>query len=275
MKKLIILSVVMIILAGCGPKPEVEYAGTVYPVDLKVEVNHERMDLSWRTVGDGAISGYHIYISPEPLAAGYPGPEIDASVPTYNVTPFPGDTDPDDGIENFEATQLENGVRYFVTVRIVYPDQTVSRPSNEVVAVCGAKGDIELTVRYQSEQDGYSFELNKYVRADAIENDLYFFSKDGVDYLASPKRLDGFIRDTRFVVLPYRGSLKEVLSRVGDAELSGDTDQVEVSIGDWILLFCEGHSHAYVNVKGLEGTAKDRRVKLFFAYSALAEELWP
>jgi len=275
MKKLIVLLVAMIILGGCGPKPGVEYAGTVYPVDLKVEVNHERMDLSWRTVGDGAISGYHIYISTEPLAANYPGVEIDASVPTYNVVPFPGDTDPDDGIEHFEATHLDNGVRYFVTVRVVYPDQTVSRPSNEVIVACGAQGDIDLSVRYQSEQDGYSFELNKYVRADAIENDLYFFSKDGVDYLASPKRLDGFIRSTGFVILPYSGSLKEVISKIGDTLLSDDTDQVKVSVGDWLLLYCEGHTHAYVNVKGLEGAGKDRRVKLFFAYSALAEELWP
>ena len=273
MKKLLTLLVAMIILGGCGPKPGVKYAGTVYPVDLKVEVNHERMDLSWRTIGDGAISGYNIYISTEPLAANYPGVEIDPSVPIYNATPFPGDTDPDDGIENFEATHLDNGVRYFVTVRVVYPDQTVSRPSNEVVAVCGAKGDIELSVRYQSEQDGYSFELNKYVRADAIENDLYFFSKDGVDYLASPNRLDGFIRSTGFVVLPYSGSLKEVISKIGDTKLSDDTDQVKVSVGDWLLLYCEGHTHTYVKVKSFEGTGKDRRVKLFFAYSALAEDL--
>ncbi len=278
MKRMTIAIMGLLMCVGCGgpkTKPGLDLSGSVYPVDLRVEVNHERMDLSWRTVGDGTKSGYNIYISEWPLGNDYPGPSIPDSIPTYNTTPFPGDTEPDDGIEHFEATGLQNGERYFVTVRVVYPDQSVSRPSNQVMAACGTRREIELSVRFRSDEDGFAFESDKYVRADAEANDLYFFSKDGVDYLGSPSRLDNFIRTTGFLILPYRGSFVEMLSKVGDYDLRNDTDQVEISVGDWVLLFFDGDTHAYVNVKEFVGVGKDRRVKLFVAYAALAEELSP
>lgn len=274
MKKLLLITSILALLAGCGPRPSAEYTGTVFPVDLAVEVNDRQMTLSWHKVGDGPIAGYHIYISPEPLTAKYPDSEIDPSVDTYDVTPFPGDTNPDDGIEYFEATGLDNGVRYYVSVRVVYPDRSVSKPSNEIEAVCGPRGEIELAIRYQSDHDGYSFEKNDYVRADDSDNDLYFFAKDGIDYLGSPRRLSGFINDTRFLVLPYRGSLKEICSRVAESKLTATEDQVEVSMGDWVLLECQGGTHVLVNVRTVEGSGKNRRVNLFFAYSALVGEVF-
>lgn len=274
MKKLaVVVIVALTVCVGCGgPKPREESVGAVYPVDLKVEVNHEMMTLSWRTSSDAAISGYNIYISPVPLALDFPGSYIDTLIEPFNPTPFPGDTNPDDGIQFYEATHLDNAVRYFVTVRVVYPDQSVSRPSNEVIVACGARTDIELAVRYQSDNDGYAFAQNQYVRADAAGNDLYFFSKDGVDYLGSPKRLDNFIRDTRFVALPYKGSLEEILAVVGNADLSEAVDQAEIFKGDWFLLYLDDDRHAYVKVKGLTESGKDRRVQLFVAYAAMATE---
>ncbi|MCX6833610.1 MAG: fibronectin type III domain-containing protein, partial [candidate division Zixibacteria bacterium] len=205
----------VLVLAGCGPVTVRQSSETPLPTetrkqvsiaDLRVSVNDKSMIVSWKRIGQGAISGYNIYISERPLFALYPDAHVDSSIAPYNATPFPGDTNPEDSVENFEATHLENGVKYFVTVRVVFPDGLVSRPSSEVTVVCGPRGEIELPIRYQSSPDGYSFEKNAYTDANSTDNDLYFYSKDGRDYLASPRRLDGFINDTRFLVLPFRGS---------------------------------------------------------------------
>ena len=272
MKKSLLL--LLVLIGGCGPKPVPETARTVFPVDLNVDVNDEAMTLSWKKSGNGPISGYNIYISEEPLVALYPGPAIDPKVETYNATPFPGDTNPDDGIEYFDATKLDNGIKYYVSVRVVYPDQSVSKPSNEVIAVCGPRGEIELAVRFQDGNDGFSFDRNEYVDADAVDNDLYFFSKDGVDYLASPKRLDGFINDTRFQVLPYKGEYADVSAEVTKMSPSLREDQVVVKKGDWVLLQCASKSYALVKVLEFSGRDADRSVKLFYAYSTLVGEIF-
>ena len=125
----------------------------------------------------------------------YPGATLPSSVKPFNPTPFPGDTNPDDGVEHFTAEGLQNGVTYYVTIRTVYPDGTLSPPSREVGVVCNPRGEVEISIRYESEHDGYSFAGDRYVRADTDENDLYFFSKDGIDYIASPDRLDGFLKN--------------------------------------------------------------------------------
>ena len=53
MKKLLLITSILALLAGCGPRPSAEYTGTVFPVGLAVEVNDRQMTLSWRKVGDG------------------------------------------------------------------------------------------------------------------------------------------------------------------------------------------------------------------------------
>ena len=273
MKRLLLIFLLLAV-AGCGPRPGDEYAAGVYPVDLSVAVDDKQMILAWETRGEGAIAGYNIYISDDPLVARYPGAAIDSSVEIFNRTPYPGDTNPDDGREYLEAAGLDTGVRYYESVRVVYPDRSVSRPTAEVEAICGPRGEIELAIRYQSDRDGYSFEENNYVRADASRNDLYFFSRDGVDYLGSPRRLSGFINDTRFLILPYRGSFDEVRARVAESKLTATADQVEISPGDWVLLKSNSGAHALVNVKRLSGDGRDRRVSLFFAYSALVGDIF-
>jgi hypothetical protein len=274
MKKLLWSSTLLLLLAACGPKPGSETARNVYPVDLKVTVDDEAMTLSWKKQGDGNISGYNIYISEEPLVAKYPGPAIDPEVETYNVQPFPGDTNPEDGIEYFDAKALENGVRYYVSVRVVYPDGSVSKPTEEVEAVCGPRGEIELAIRYQGEHDGYSFKMNEYVEADGVANDLYFFNRGDAYFLGSPKRLSGFINDTRFLKLPFAGSYAEVAEQLASTKMTATDDQVEIAPGDWLLLECNGGTHALVNVREIDGAGRDARVTLFFAYSAIVGEIF-
>jgi len=274
MKRTLVALTLIVAGVSCGPKPERGYVGGAYPTDLTIEVNDKQMALSWRKVGEGSIAGYNIYVSERPLAALYPGGSIDSSVETYNTTPFPGDTIPEDGVEHFDATGLENGVRYYVTVRVVYPDRSVSRPSNEVMAACGPRGEIVLSVRYSGEFDGYSFEQNEYVPADDVDNDLYFWSKDDIDYLVSPRRLSDFINDTRFLVLPYSGIYKEVAARLAESKLTATDDRVEISLGDWVLVSCGRGTHALLRVTELTGSGQNRQVTLFFVYSALVGEMF-
>lgn len=274
MKRLSVLLLVLSVLISCGPKPAMEVARTSYPADLTVTVNDEKMTVSWIRQGDGSISGYNIYISTEPLVEKYAGDQIDPSIAPFNSTPFPGDTNPEDGVEQFEASGLDNGVKYYVSVRVVYPDQTVSKPTAEVISVCGPRGRIELAGRYFGEPGGFSFAENSYVDPDAIINDLYYFHKDDIDYLNSPKRLDAFINDTRLMVLPYKGSIEEVTARVVAEGLTPTADNVTVKVGDWVLLKCNNDTYALVNVLAFEGIEKSRRVILSYAYTPLLGEIF-
>jgi hypothetical protein len=281
MKLVIGIALAVVVLSGCQPQPVVEEKPVVVEtptvskvtvVDLSVEPNHRKLDLTWRKLGQGLIAGYNIYISERPLAALFPGDSIDPTIASFNTTPFPGDTIPEDGIEHFEADNLDNGVRYYVSVRAVYPDRSLSAPSNEVISSCGARGDFELAQRHSGGLDGYSFEKNEYVACDDKACDLYFYSKEGRDYLASPSRLDAFIHRTNFMVLPWRGVYSEVAARLGEAKMTPTADQVEVTLGDWVLLKCTGGAYALVNVREFKGTGLQRQAVLSFAYNSLVGE---
>ncbi|MFZ5979204.1 MAG: hypothetical protein ACOYVF_01095, partial [Candidatus Zixiibacteriota bacterium] len=151
MRKLLALLLVSGLLFSCGgpPKEKIVASTNTFAYDLNVEVDHQQMTLSWLLNKRGLISGYNIYISETPLAAKYPGPSLPESIKPYNSTYFPGDENPADGIEYFTAEGLEDGVKYYVTVRVVMADRSLSEPSNEVVAVCGARSEFDLAFRYR------------------------------------------------------------------------------------------------------------------------------
>jgi hypothetical protein len=275
--------IVFLAFSACGPKPikttpqetpvstgEASY--TAYADSVSVDVNDRQMTVAWVKRGAGAISGYNIYISPEPLARESANSVTVQSVQPNNDIPFPGDTEPEDGVEHYVAVGLENGVKYYVSVRVAYPDGTLSRRSNEVLAVCGPRGEIALAPRYQGENDGWSFETNRYVRADDTNNDVYFFSKGGVEYLASPDRLNGFLNAGKFVVLPYHGALRAVAQELMQSKIMASEDQVQVTEGDWVLLTRTNGRNALLNVVRISGAEKDRKITLTFAYCTLVGE---
>ena len=271
---LLLLLVAVSFWLSCGPgKVPDETADKCYPEDLRVDVNSHVMDISWKNSCDQLISGYNIYISDEPLAAAYPGSDLPESVTPFNPAVYSGDTNPDDGVEHFIAERLENGRKYYVSVRTVYPDRALSRPSEELVAVCGPRGEIELSIRYKSNQDGFSFEQNQYVRADDSGNDLVFYSKDGEDYIDAPSRLNGFIKANRIQKTPLSGSLDQV--RRPAVRLKGEPteDRVAVQKGDWLWVRTPDGANALVKVLDIYGAGGDRKIKLFFAYSPLAGEM--
>ncbi len=251
----------MTLLAGisCGPpQPGAEQRASCRPEALTVEAGDGAMTIAWKVECPRLISGYNIYISEQPLSG-------DDSQP-FNATVYPGDTDPDDGVVQYDARGLDNGVRYYVSARVVFPDQSLSAPSVEVAAVCGRRGEIELATRYSSEQDGYSFAQNQYVRADDLNNDLYFYSKDGIDYLASPIRLDGFLRNNRLMLLSVNGDLETAKHQLASIDSEPRDDRVAVREGDWVwIVTAEGH-HALVQVRNLTVDGNKGTVALFFAY---------
>jgi hypothetical protein len=259
------LFVVLCASLGCGPgKVEEEDRAPVRLYDFDVNPDHERLTLSWRLQGSALISGYNVYISEQPAFEG---------TEPYNNAPFPGDTDPNDGVEYYNAEGLRNGVKFYVSVRVVYPDGSLSEPTPEETVVCGGRGTVALSVRYKSDEDGFSFDQNRSVRADADENDLYFYSKDGEDFLASPVRLNGFLRDTRLTVLPFKGTIDEVAEALEETPIAATEERVKVASGSWVLAQTASGGHALLHIDQLTGKEADRVVTISYAYSPLAGEI--
>ncbi|RME25846.1 MAG: hypothetical protein D6800_07170 [Candidatus Zixiibacteriota bacterium] len=264
----------LLVLAGCQPGTE----GTtpnVYPYDLHVEVADHTMTVSWKRHGNAAIAGYNIYLSEQPLVTKYPGNKLPPDIKPFNRVVFPGDTNPDDGIEHFIAKHLENGKRYYVSVRVVFPDRSLSKPTAEIAAACGPRGTITLGNRYVVQPDGYSFVKDTFVKVDGLENDIYFFSKDAqTNYLSSPHRLGGFLRHTRLAALPYRGTLEEVLAQLQTHPVTEFDDRVKVTKGMWLYGKTDEGYPLLLHVLDLTGSGTERRVTLFYALSMVKDTVF-
>lgn len=270
---IIFLILAMIFSFGCGPKKVTdERSSGCQPNDLQVDVNSGTMDVYWKSDCDRLISGYNIYIAENPLVKDYPGSDIPEAVKPFNSSPYAGDTDPDDGVEHFIAEGLEDGKKYFVSVRVVNPDLTMSKPSNEVMAICGPSGEIELSIRYKSEHDGFSLERGEYVRADAVDNDIYFFSDSQGDYLNSPAKLTGFLKENLLAKLSLKGAFRDIRGKIPQALSNPDKQKVAVKKGDWLHLRTPEGANAVINVLGISGNGEDRRIKLYFVFNPLPGE---
>ncbi len=264
----LLLSTFIVILAalnGCAPSKTTSVeevtpptVSDVKPVDLTVIPDDQGMTVEWKRKGDGLISGYNIYITDEQ--------QVGDSARPFNFEPYPGDTNPDDGIETFKAEGLENGKRYFVSVKVIRPDRSLSPSSNQASTICGPRGEIVIESRYSGEHDGYALAENQYVRAFAKSNDLYFYSTNGFDYLASPSRLDGFNRKSLFSKLSVKGSLSEIRTAVSKLKVNPDSERAELKIGDWILIRTADSHNGLLKVLGFEGEGKARKAILEFAF---------
>ncbi|MEW5993204.1 MAG: hypothetical protein AB1744_02270, partial [Candidatus Zixiibacteriota bacterium] len=119
------IAVALILVCGCGPRKRVSEKAVLCRVfDTRVDVNDRRMTVSWKWDCPDLISGYYVYISRKPLVGRYPGPHLPDEIAPFNRIPFPGDTEPGDDTEYFEADGLENGLKYYVSVRVLIPDRS-------------------------------------------------------------------------------------------------------------------------------------------------------
>ncbi len=280
--KIMVMAYLLLQMSCAPPRPAVPRAveaptekarATVRPADLVVEPGDGKMTLIWAKAGAGLMSGYNIYTFSAPISG---DAIVSAALDTLkplNLVPYPGDTNPDDNLESFEADNLENGVKYYAFVRVIYPDRSLSVPSNVATTVCGPRGSIDLAARFQSDHDGYSLLKNRYVRADASDNDILFFTKDGRDYLASPGRLDGFLRKTTLTLLPVEGGVAEVRQYLRGHQVTTEEDRLQVKTGSWVLLQTIEGYHALLKVLDVTGRGKERHLRATFAVCPLADEL--
>jgi len=277
----IIASLVLAFAFGCGPKKPAVTSETglppvthpdIRPVELQVVAGNGTMTVRWKQQGTGVISGYNIFISREPITLKTPQLASAVAVAPHNTTVYPGDTNLEDEAIEYIAYGLDNGVKYYVSVRVVYPDQSMSKPSNEVLAVCGPRGEFTLTMRYKAENDGFSLVTGRHVRADASTNDLYFFSKDGVDYLASPTRLNAYLRKTSFSLVRAGGQFDDIRQRLaaGKGTIGNGTDKIGISTGNWLLVTTAENYSALIQVKGLTGQNDAHSVTLWYALCPMA-----
>jgi hypothetical protein len=248
-------------MSGCAPAPKTVVTPPVVeekkvtpslPVELKLFPGDRKMTVQWKVTGDEVISGFDIFIVDHPVANDAATSPAGKITP-YNPSAYPGDTNPDDGVEEFPAEQLVNGVKYWVWVRIVHPDGTLSAPTEVKGAVCGPRGEFELKPRFQSGQDGFSLMKGTGTKADGSDNDLYLYDKDGTTYLASPSRLNGYLHVTKFKALPFKGDLKSVRESVLSLNSVPIEDKTAISSGQWLWIVTADGFNALLQIKELKG----------------------
>ncbi|PKK82805.1 MAG: hypothetical protein CVT49_11470 [candidate division Zixibacteria bacterium HGW-Zixibacteria-1] len=265
---------VILILAlsvGCGAPPQkiTKLIPTeCTPMNLTVQPNDRQLYLKWNTDCPDSIllSGYYIYISDKPLYEKYGQGKPPRSPKPFNDAVYPGDTDPEDKFETITIDNLDNGVEYYVSVRTVLADQSVSMSSNEVGIICRPEGEFILAFRYSDLNDGFSFALGTAIRADGEENDLYFYSKDGVDYIASPHRLNGFLRKSDFYSL---GKTKDIYQYPEFTLDIPPVDRMPVREGESYLVKTAEGNFAKMRIEGIAGEGKSRAMKIRYIYQTI------
>jgi len=256
------------IFSGCGKAPregEEIIRTDCTPRNLKVQPNSGQFMLMWDPGCPDSImiSGYYVYLEQKPIDDKYHATALPKSIKPYNETVYPGDTDPDNKIETMLINDLQNGREYYVSVRTVFPDGSISVSSNEVTAIPRPEGTFTLSFRYSDTTDGFSFALGNYVRADGDLNDIYFYSKDGIDYIASPHRLNGFLRHSEF----YSLGKTDDIYQYSDLNLDiPPVDKMPVRIGESYLVKTADDKFAKLRVMDVKGEGKERTLKLKYIY---------
>ena len=271
---LAIIAILSFILIHCGP-PKTDYElprKTCAPSNLTVQPGDSSMLLKWDTgcTDNIVLTGYNIYIQSKPLNEKYQYRDLPSKIKPYNSGPYPGDTDPEDSYETINIGNLENGVEYFVTVRAAYADRGHSMASNEVSVICRPEGEFELAYRYAGENDGFNLAEGTVVRADSDSNDLYFYHKDGLDYLASPKRLNGYLRESQF----YSLGVTEDIYQHPEIELDiPPVDRIPIRVGESCLIKTSDGNFAKIRLEEASGELKGRTLKLRYIYQTLKNRM--
>ena len=211
---------ILVTISGCAPaarkapvetKPPVETARCL-PHDLTVDsLDNHYARIAWNPgcPETRILRGFNIYLSRKPSPENRNSRAKDMAIP-YNETVYPGDAEGRADRESFEFRDLTLSTRYFARVRAVYDDSTFSPPTNEVEIIGYPQGAITLAESYFGRQDGFSFEKNDYCKTDAMENDLYYYSKDGRNFLCSPLRISRVNRKTEIFTTDKQGTLADL-----------------------------------------------------------------
>jgi hypothetical protein len=247
---------------SCGPPSKIDFdeSRRCIPHSLTLDTATSRFArIAWNPgcPGTRVMRGFNIYLSPVPLADKYPGRDLPESIPPFNDKTYPGDTIGDPNRETYACEEIENATVYYAHVRAIYNDNSLSEPTNEIEVIAYPQGEIDLGVSFSGDNDGFSFAGDSYCRTDDLENDVYFYHKDGKDYLCSPSRLGPVNRTTRIYIDGESTSLGEVSEISPRGEYA---ERVELRLhGIYILTTEEGYP-AKLWVKEITGTGDQRRI---------------
>lgn len=202
------------------------------------------------------MRGFNIYYSPTPLVGRYPGRELPDNIAPYNNEIYPGALDATPDREFFEFEDIPLGQLFYVHVRVVNSDRSLSLPSNEIKMVCFPQGELDLAVSYSGDEAGFSFITDGHCNTDAVVNDLYFYSKDGNDYLCSPSRISDVNRQNKI----YTAGKAETL---GDTEnispVGSPAEKVELIPGTIYIIETEDGHFAKLRLVRMTGDGDNRR----------------
>ncbi len=220
MRRLIVPFILLLVLwlTSCGPKPEspspIERppaAVGVAPSHLTVKAASQSAELRWQTnqPENRILNGYNVYMARE-----------DGEFEKFTASPYPGDLDPDYVTESFQATGLDNGVRYRFRVSTVYPNAVELFCSDTVEIIPRPQGRIRLKSSFSGVDAGFSFAQLQSVPTDDLANDIYLAIINNQAHLASPQRIDVVLRQTRFFpIMKPQGNDSEPLPRpMGDGK---------------------------------------------------------
>jgi hypothetical protein len=240
------------------------------PGNLIVTPNNQTLFLKWDTNCDinTVLSGYNIYILTEPMYEKYGLANLPDEIKPVNIIPYPGDTNPEKSYETMSIDMLENGVEYYVSVRTVFPDRSITVSSNEVAVMCRPEGEFILDFRFSGENDGFIFSSLTRAPADSDKNDIYFFRAGENDFLASPHRLNGYNRESAFFSL---GQTKDIYQY---PELSIDTppiDKMPIMAGEGYLIKTADGNYAKLRIEEIFGQERDRKVRIKYIYQTIPD----
>lgn len=268
---LIVVGSVLLVI-GCGPPRQTGQLAVseCAPTNLTVQANDSTLYLKWDTncPDNIALSGYSIYVEESSIHEKYGQLSLPKKIERYNQLLYPGDTDPITSYETMTINNLANGIEYFVSIRTVFPDNTMTVSSNEVPVMCRPEGEFELAFRFTGKNDGFSFKTGQAVRADGEQNDLFFFHKEGFDFIASPTRLNGFIRESKLYSL---GKTKDIY-QYPELELDFEpVDKIPVIVGESYLILTADGTYTKIRIENASGVNKERKLKIKYIYQTVKD----
>ncbi len=261
-------SLLIFAVLSCGPPKEIETA-VKYPCSPKGlvidSISSKYAKIGWNPgcKGTRILRGFNIYLLPAPLETMSENGALPEGIEPFNKLTYPGDVEGNPNHETYEIKGIENALYYYVHIRTVNSDGTLSQPSNEVELVTVARGEIAMGLSHTGMRDGFSLAQAEYSSTNDLANDFYIFSKDSQFFLCSPARLSPVNRNTRIYEL---GSAKQI----GDLPVDlpeGAGEGVEkvrvVNMGLYLLVTEEGHQ-AKLRMKYSSG--RGAKLRVYFEY---------
>ncbi len=268
------MTVISGLLISCGPKPGtgIEKDNLCLPHDLIIDSTGNGYALvAWHPGCPGVriLRGFNIYASPVPIVSEYPGAELPPTIKPINEQVYPGDTLGNHDRETYALEAIRNATAYYVHVRAVYSDGGLSPPTNEVGVVTFAQGRFTLRESYTGSHDGFSLVADGYCRTDDPENDLYFYHKDGRDYLCSPSRIGAIYRNTKIYAAGMTAPDNWAEMRPNDLF----QERVPIREGEvFILITPEGYP-ARLKAERIEGSGDARAITFDYIYKPRVAEM--